>query len=199
VKIFLDIGANIGQTTKAVLDPQYGFDEVHCFEPSLLCRNHLYKLRKDPRVMIHDFGLSNRTYMGMLYASGSIGASVYKDKPQKVSKQTKNETCQFARASDWFAANLRISDIVCAKMNCEGSECDILDDLMDSGEILKLKVLRVSFDVWKVPSQKHRGLVVRNRVGLYPTVRLVTSNEPVNGAISPKGSEAWLAFTKELS
>ena len=37
MKIFLDVGAHIGETVKIVLDPKYGFDAIYCFEPSEEC------------------------------------------------------------------------------------------------------------------------------------------------------------------
>jgi hypothetical protein len=50
------------------------------------------------------------------------------------------------------------------KLNCEGCECDVLDDLIDSGAIKQVRATMVLFDVRKIPSQKHREDEVRARL-----------------------------------
>ena len=71
---------------------------------------------------------------------------------------------RLVRASDWFRENLKTDDVVYAKLNCEGSECDILDDLLDSGELGKLRSALVFLDVQKIPSQAHRASEVKARL-----------------------------------
>src|SRR5437016_5446147 len=44
----------------------------------------------------------------------------------------------FVRASDWFRANGTKDDTVFIKLNCEGCECDIIEDVFESGEYKKV-------------------------------------------------------------
>ena len=44
MKIFIDIGAHIGQTLHEVSKEKYAFDKIVCFEPSSLCWDELKKL-----------------------------------------------------------------------------------------------------------------------------------------------------------
>ncbi|KKM84655.1 hypothetical protein LCGC14_1296920 [marine sediment metagenome] len=59
------------------------------------------------------------------------------------------------RASDWFRDNLTEPAKIIVKINCEGGECDILNDLLDSGEYDKVHTCLVDFDVRKCPSKRH--------------------------------------------
>jgi FkbM family methyltransferase len=159
MKIFLDVGAHVGQTMRAVLDPKFGFDQIHCFEPAQACLEHLKAVR-DSRVSIHPFGLWKETCEKPLYDPGRIGASIFADKPNLGA----TEVARFVRASDWLRENVSDGAEVFLKLNCEGSECDILDDLIRSGEIATIKHMLIHFDVRKVPSQAHREAEVRSRL-----------------------------------
>jgi FkbM family methyltransferase len=159
MKIFLDVGAHVGQTARAVLDPKFGFDQIHCFEPAQACLKHLEAVR-DSRVNVHAFGLWKETGERPLYDPGRIGASIFADKPNL----GVSEVARFVRASDWLRENVPTGTEVFLKLNCEGSECDILDDLIQSGEIAKIKHMMVHFDVRKVPSQVFREAEVRARL-----------------------------------
>jgi FkbM family methyltransferase len=159
MKVFLDVGAHVGQTLRAVLDPGYRFDKVYCFEPSQACL-HILTGFADRRVTILPFGLWKQTSDRKIYDPGSIGASIFDDKPNTGF----SETASFVRASDWFRNNVSPGYAVYLKLNCEGSECDILDDLIDSGEIHKVDYAMIHFDVRKIPSQRHREAEVTNRL-----------------------------------
>lgn len=159
MKAFLDVGAHVGETLRAVRDPRYRFDRIVCFEPATKCLARLSAL-SDPRVTIAPFGLWNETCERPLYDPGAVGASLFADKGRSAVTQT----ARLVRASDWFASNLRTQDRVYVKLNCEGAECDILEDLLDSGEIRKVDQMLIHFDVRKVPSQRHREEEVKARL-----------------------------------
>jgi len=154
VRIFLDIGAHNGHTVEAVADMD--FDQIFSFEPmpeqfAELERRFGYL----PNVTLLPFGLSNETGKRSLYGSNNnLEASVY---PTGATVDESFVTrCDFVSASEWFAANLADEDTVYAKINCEGSEVDILNDLVESGEIWKIHSVTVCFDVQNIPGQEHR-------------------------------------------
>jgi hypothetical protein len=68
------------------------------------------------------------------------------------------------RASDWFRDHLTETDEVYLKLNCEGCEVDIIEDLLDSNEYRKITSLGVAFDVWKIPSQCGREIEIKRRL-----------------------------------
>ena len=171
MKIFLDIGAWKGDTAKSVLTGKHDFDKIYCFEPQLdLCDS--IRALNNPKITVEEFGLWNKTCAVPLYMEANsksrkatIGATVYEDKFS--GPKIKLADGNMIKASDWFCANLSAEDYVVMKMNCEGAECDILEDLMDSGEFDKVDVLMVDFDVRKIPSQKYRQFEIQDRLRAY--------------------------------
>ncbi|MGQ0802747.1 MAG: FkbM family methyltransferase [Actinomycetota bacterium] len=159
MKLFLDVGAHVGETLEAVLDPRYGFDRIVCFEPTSECQTQLLGF-DDTRVTVCPFGLWNETTERAIFAPGTLGASIF-DRGHDLDE---HEMARFVKASDWFRDNVAADDVVYVKLNCEGSECDILDDLIDSGEIRKVEEMVVHWDVRKIPSHAHREGEVRQRL-----------------------------------
>lgn len=151
MKIFLDVGAHIGETLKIVLEGKYGFDKIYCFEPVPECCDRLRKFR-NKRITVYEYGFWDKNKKGEIYAPQTKGASLYKE---KFHYKVKSQIIKLVRASEWFDKNLKKSDRVYLKLNCEGAECIILNDLINSGEYKKIGVLMVDFDVRKIPSQKH--------------------------------------------
>lgn len=157
MKVFLDVGAHEGETLHAVRDPKYRFDRIYCFEPASSCWPALEAVH-DHRVTVCHFGLWNQTCELPLYDSGSAGASMFAD---KFNAQPPQEVSRFVRASDWFGANLLDDDELYLKLNCEGAEFDIVEDLLESGEFERVRSAMIDPDVRKIPSREHREGVVR--------------------------------------
>jgi FkbM family methyltransferase len=151
MKVFLDLGAHLGQTLKIALENKYGFDKVYCFEPVAECCRAL-RAFNDKRVVVAEFGLWNKTSSQTIYNPQTRGASIFRD---KFGDQVTSRKIKLVRASDWFKQNLKTADQIWLKLNCEGAEVAILNDLIKSGEYKKIDVLMVDFDVRKIPSQKH--------------------------------------------
>lgn len=150
-RIFLDVGAHTGETLAIALEPKYGFDKLYCFEPVKECADVIRNLHNE-RVEVCEYGLWNENSTGKIYNAKSKGASLFRD---KFRNEVPVRDIKLVKASEWFNQHLTSEDTVYVKINCEGSECVILDDLIHSGEYKKIAVLMVDFDVRKIPSQKH--------------------------------------------
>lgn len=187
-RIFLDVGANTGQSLAAALDPVFRFDEIVCFEPVKFCWKYLESVN-DNRVRIQYFGLWNQTCEKPIFEPGIKGASLWK---KDKARTTLSEICEFRRATDWFKENIKADDIVWLKLNCEGAECDILDDLLDSGEFDKVTYAMIDFDVRKIASQKHREAELRKRLEVYPFPRWATTKQVMVGATHELRIKNWL-------
>jgi len=161
MRVMLDVGAHYGETLDVALDPRWGFDKVYSFEPATACQGILRRFR-DTRLAVLQFGLSNKSTTASLYGAGLLGASVYADKPQY--DEVVPEIVMFVRAADWLAANTAEDDDVFLKLNCEGSECDILEDLLKSPFLERVRSIYVDFDASKIPSQAHRVVMVRDEL-----------------------------------
>ena len=193
-RIFLDVGANNGQTLMAALDPEFRFDQIVCFEPVKICRKRIAKFA-DARVKIEPFGLWHRTCDMTLYNPDTKGGSLWR---KDNASDKGEELCKFVRASDWFAKNLRYADTVFLKLNVEGAECDILDDLLDFCEFEKVTYAMIDFDVRKISSQKHREAELRARIaaaGLeFP--RIAFCKDVMVGATHQDRIKNWLRMVE---
>lgn len=162
MKILLDVGAHTGQTTQAVLDPAYRFDRIVSFEPAPQCWPAIEAIA-DPRVELCRFGLWRETCERPLHDAGTQAASLFADfESEEHTAQT--TTIKLVRAADWVKANVSESDVVFMKLNCEGAECDIVEDLLDAGELRKVYNAMITFDVRKSGSLRGRELPLRNRL-----------------------------------
>jgi FkbM family methyltransferase len=185
--LFLDIGTHVGERLPGVLDPQFGFERVVCFEPASACWPYLERFG-DPRITICRFGLSNETTQAQLFDPGTVRARTVEVAGVE---ETAPETAQFVRATDWFREHVRPDDEVFMKLNVEGGECDILEDLLDSGEIAKVSSALVHFDVRKFPSLRHREEEVRGKFSSAGVNSLVDADS-VPGHTRVSRVQRWL-------
>jgi FkbM family methyltransferase len=188
VKVFLDVGANDGGTLQAVRDPKYGFDRIYCFEPASSCWPALEAICDD-RVRVCKFGLWNTTCEQALYAPGSIGASLFEE---KFRDEPGTEVCRFVRASDWFRENLQPDDEIFLKLNCEGAECDIAEDLLESTELARIRSVMIDPDVRKIPSLAHREGELRERLAAADLTNCFMRDDVMVGATHHARIQNWL-------
>ena len=155
-KIFLDVGGFEGESARAALDPRFEFDAVFSFEPVKACARIISSSVQDHRFTVVSAGLFDRTVSLPLGDPGELGGSVY-------SAGDNAEMCDFIRASDWFAENIRIGDQVWLKLNCEGAELNILNDLLDSGEARKVHEALIDLDAARFPGlhDQAKALLIR--------------------------------------
>lgn len=157
MRVFLDVGTNTGQTIDVVMNPQFKLDQIVGFEPSPICLKMITrKYAKNQRVHIIPFGLSSKQGEMDLFNEGSQGGTVVTDYRTTCNPEHRVTSCHFERASDWFEEFVKVEDTVFLKMNCEGSECDIVNDLLDSGEWGKVDHAFIDFDVRKSQSRAHQ-------------------------------------------
>lgn len=156
-RIFLDVGAHHGQTIKLLLNPKFRLTHIIGFDPSPLCHAILNrKFGNNRKVTIVKAGLWSENCEMALHNEGSQGGTIHQDYQTTCNPEPRITRCQFLKASDWFRENLSENDEIFLKLNCEGSECDIINELLDTGEYNKIKNTFVDFDVRKSPSQKHK-------------------------------------------
>jgi FkbM family methyltransferase len=148
-KIFIDVGGFAGDSSMAALDPRFDFDQVYCFEPVRECYERICERLRNGRFKAFNFGLLDRTADLPIYHAGSLGGSVFADGPDTGGHV---ETCSFVEASVFFAEHIYRGDEVWMKLNCEGAECDILTNLLSTGEATKLTEVLIDFDAAKITS-----------------------------------------------
>ncbi|MEN9678956.1 MAG: Methyltransferase FkbM domain [Actinomycetota bacterium] len=154
--IFIDIGAHIGESIEVAIHPKYNFAKIYAFEPSAHCKKYLNKYR-DSRLSIQNFALGNSDRYQVLFGSGSVGASIYEE---KTAYWSQNEEIEFKKFSVWWNDHIKKQDKVWLKINAEGGELEIIEELqlIKSGHIISALI---SFDIDKINSlkSKHNYLV----------------------------------------
>jgi len=164
MRIFIDVGAHEGQTIETVLAPEFKIDLVYAFEPSPTCYGILLKnFSGNSKVIILNFGLWKETQELLLHNESTQGASIYSDYQTTWKGHGKETLCSFVKASEWFRNNLGGGEIF-LKLNCEGCECEIINDLIDSGEFNKLKAVLVDYDVRKSSSLRCQEAELKKRI-----------------------------------
>lgn len=160
MKVFLDVGSHTGETLDEVIKERHNFDKVHAFEPSTVCYGILQKYKSET-VAIHKFGLSSGSGYVNLYDTGTLCASIFPDKVDLIDRNS-FEKIELVEAAKWITENTSADDTIYLKLNCEGSECDIIENLLKRGVYDRIAHIMIDFDVRKVPSQTHRQFEILN-------------------------------------
>lgn len=165
VRIFIDVGAHLGESLDIALDPAFGFARIYALEPASSCLRTLEHFR-DRRVVVCPFGLSDEDSETDLFGAGLLGGSVFPGKQFMDPRSTDIvERVTLRRASTWLAEQSQPGDDIFLKLNCEGSECDILEDVIaDPMVSSRIRGLYVEFDVRKIPSLAHRAEETREQL-----------------------------------
>lgn len=166
LRIFLDIGGYKGHSSLAALDPIFGFDRVFCFEPVTALASQIRNIA-DRRLIVVEAALSDFDGVSTIHHAGTLAGSLSADAPSYLEE---GGTCsvQVVSAASFLRGIIADGDFVRAKFNCEGSEVDIIDNLLKHWTQAKIaQVLRcalIDFDANKIPSKKGRTGVVEAKL-----------------------------------
>ncbi len=162
MRIFVDIGANEGQSLEEAIKGRWGFDRFVAFEPMPTAFKAL-AIRFAEDVECYNFGLLDRSGQSDVYGTNELlEASVWSAKSDVDADVV--TSCRFVAASEFFSQFIPADETVIVKMNCEGAEPLILDDLIDSGEIWKVTNVMIDFDIRRVVGEEHREHDVLGRL-----------------------------------
>jgi FkbM family methyltransferase len=147
--IFLDVGAHEGQTLEEVTDPdRYDWSEIHAFEPMREQWAIADCCYTSGGLHVWNFGLSDRTgWVDMYGQNERMEASIFADKndvdPDHITRAL------MVRASEFVTG---LGDQLVMKLNCEGAEVPILEDLCHTGAIHQFQAIMIDWDARKIPS-----------------------------------------------
>jgi FkbM family methyltransferase len=152
--VFIDCGTHDGQSLDEAIKPEYGFARIYGFEPMPNQYAHLLEKYDDDRMTFFNHGLLDHTGTENIYGSNDIcEASLYPTKrdvnPGVVTP------CAMVEASEWFRQYIRAEDQTILKLNCEGAEIPVLNNLIDSGEIWKIDHIMLDFDCRYIAGNQH--------------------------------------------
>jgi FkbM family methyltransferase len=166
--MFVDVGAHFGESVLKALQPCYGFDSLIAFEPSSLGARRIKRIW-DRRVQVRRIALADSEKTEVLYGAGHLGASLFSDKETLLMRDDK-ELVRVQKASTELAPFLQDGYEVFLKINCEGGEIAILDDLNTSGLLTRFRSVYVDWDAKKVPSLRLAMLDIQSRIESYDNI-----------------------------
>lgn len=188
-RIFVDVGAHVGETLEEAISPRWGFDRIYCFEPATSNLDALAEIADD-RVIVVAAGWWHEDACLEIHDPGDIGASVYAAK----ARSDKTEKCLFIDASDWLEKNTTSNDEIWVKLNCEGAECTVIEHLDRTGVLARISHLMVHFDIEKVPG--HAGEAGSARALLEKRgVETIEGKDILFGRSHAAKTENWLEWT----
>jgi FkbM family methyltransferase len=135
-KIFLDCGANRGQSIIGA-KKQFGFDiEVYSFEAVTILFNKLIdKWKDDPNVHLYNLAVWDKKDKVKIYISTewSDASTLYLDKrDRKIDKDIYNEV-ESIDLAEFIKNNFTPEDYIILKLDIEGAEYDVLYHLAQTG------------------------------------------------------------------
>jgi FkbM family methyltransferase len=173
---FFDIGANTGQTFDWYLLKTNEYDGWHvwCFEPSM---QNISALRKRCLEIISDnthkfkitlcpFGLSNQTFFPSIHETvDTLGDSI----PETTFvgeievEKTVSELdvrCAVCSAADFILHNTEAKDDIVLKLDCEGSEFEILESLLNDSSSILARVKKILIEYHDPPRAERRDKIL---------------------------------------
>lgn len=144
--IVYDVGGYKGRFTSDIYT-MYQCQQIHVFEPVKKYSKELKKrFNRNKNIIIHSFGLSDKNYLQNI--------SNNKDCSSLYLKGKEYEKIKLVKISDFLTKN-KINNVDLLKLNVEGSEFDILENLIHSGKIKIFKNIQVQFHDFVPNAKKH--------------------------------------------
>lgn len=162
--VFLDVGTHDGHTLEEVTSNKYNFYKIYGFEPMpQQYINAVNNFGAHHNVELFNFGLSDTTGKANLFGSNNnLGTSIY-NKKNDVEKDIITE-CDLVETSQFFKKYISTETTVVVKLNCEGAEIPILNNLINSGEIWKISNVLIDFDIRKVTGMEYNEKLLLDRL-----------------------------------
>ena len=167
--IAIDCGANVGEVVDFLLEAKL---KVYAFEPNMYAFNVLEKkFRDNPDVICIPKGITSSEKAGpaKLYLHQHANEDQVKYSTGSSTAADKNNV---DRNNFMVVGMVGISDFIKSldkpvsmlKIDVEGTEADILNDLFDSGLIYEIKQIFVETHEEKVPSSREPMILIRERI-----------------------------------
>ena len=152
--LFLDVGSYKGEVINKIRD-LYDCNIIG-FEPEKSNFNYLeQKFKKYKHIKIYDYGLSNFTGESYLFTDyGNSSLSLNRNNNKAGLKVKIKNISEFIREQ-----NIKVINVL--KLNVEGAEYEILNELINTGYIKNIKVLIIQFHLINDFSKLHRLNIIK--------------------------------------
>ena len=171
MKILIDCGASNGSAI-VELDNTYGvFDKIYAIEPNPDNFSQIDSC--NPKIAKLEAAISTAYGNMKLYLSEQYdGSTLY---PNKLSGNINNDNFVEVQAIDfshWLAKNVALGDHVVCKMDIEGAEFDVLEQLLKTRKMNLIDILLVEWHPSRFPNPwklRYRRFLIKMRILFLPT------------------------------
>ena len=148
-----DLGGFDGGTSH-LLFREYGC-EIHVFEPSPeFCGKIRDRFEGNPRIHVHQFGLGGHARDEVLHIAAE-GSSLF-DRPHTAIGDTSGQVAIRIECAADFLAKQGAEKIDLMKINIEGGEYELLDHLLTSGWVPRIRNIQIQFHEDVIPDSHAR-------------------------------------------
>lgn len=152
--IVVDLGGYEGRWTSDIV-ARFGC-RVHVFEPvHRFAKKLRWRFEHNPLVTVHECGLAGKDEKATIFM-GADGTSIFRR------ASGESITIDLREAAAYLSAQA-IDRIDLVKINIEGGEYDLLDHLIASGWIAKIRDVQVQFHDF-VPDAEHRMAGIKEKL-----------------------------------
>jgi FkbM family methyltransferase len=156
--IVLDLGGFHGDFSLRI-HGKYGAT-CHCFEvvPSL-CDGIRAVVGANPAIFVHPFGLAGTTREEDIFFAEE-GSSTLCNRAEEANRLR----IRLVRAADWLQENLGDRPVDLMKVNIEGGEYELLEHLLDTGLVQRMRNIQVQFHEDVIPHATARMEAIQSRL-----------------------------------
>lgn len=191
--IFIDVGTHDGHTMEEVTKPKYKFDTIYGFEPMPEQFENVTRRFQFDHLFIFNKGLSDHSGQVPVYGdNANLGASIYAEKRDTDERIV--TYCEMLEASE-FVNSLPSDATVIMKLNCEGAEIPILNNLIDTGAIHRLANVMIDFDIRKVSGREQEEQKILDRMATDGFARYSLCDHVMHGPTHQDRIANWLIST----
>lgn len=169
-KVLLDCGANIGQSYEWFMKNREDSDEyeVHCFEPVPSFKHHFENKNltfHSDAVWVED-GIID-FYDKTTEPIGRLSSTLYKHKRDNAGQGTRT-TVSCIDFSKFIKDNFELSDYLIVKMDIEGAEYNVIEEMLESKTFEYIDEFYVEFHGGKIPELSPYYDETEKRTGFHP-------------------------------
>lgn len=172
-KIYIDLGANNGETVKKFMAENPGYI-AFAFEPTPALATKIREMFKGPDSRVHLMECAAWVSDGIInfyFGTTDVSSTVLEGKAAPIEWGVDYASPYRAQSIDfdrWFRENTSDDDQIVLKMDIEGAEYKVLRRLLDSGAIKRIKDLRVEWHWDRYPLEVTKAVHddIRHRVSL---------------------------------
>ena len=157
---YIDVGAHIGEVIDLVVKFLDGLDAeymVYAFEPYPPAFNLLKDRLGKKNYALYNKACSDYEGRGNIYMSSSRGGHSLKKTKHNINLSRFN-VVDVIKFSTWFVNNIKPADFNIVKINIEGSEYEVYEDIIKSGLVKDIDVFCGSLgDLHKIGKPAHEA------------------------------------------